>query len=101
MEQNIMEIRKMINKRDMDNKNGKMGHYIEVTIYKVKSKGKEFLYGVMIVRMKENFGKTIYMAKVSIPGKMEEFIKETGRTIKWMEKDFLHGLMEENMKVST
>jgi len=56
-----------------------------------KSMEKENFYGKMIVCMKDNFFRTIFMVLENIFGKMVEFMKDNGRTIKCKEKECLYG----------
>lgn len=93
----MLEIGKMINKKDMVKKNGKMEHFIKVVINQVKNKEKGYLFGETIAHLKENLKKIIFMGKGNMYGKMEESMKENGSIIKCMEKAFLLGLMEGNM----
>ena len=100
MELNMMENGKMINKKDMGNKNGKMEQFIKEVISKVKNKEKVPLYGEMIVHMKVISMIIIFMVMGNMYGKMEEFIKEIGIIIRCMEKEFLYGLMAVNIRAN-
>jgi hypothetical protein len=64
----------MINKMEKDNNLGLIKQFIKVNTKMEKNMEKENLCGLMIVLMKENSFKTIFMAKVDTNGKMEEFI---------------------------
>lgn len=68
----------MTSNKVMDNKNGKMVHTIKVTIKVAKNKEMVHSFGVMIVRIKDNFYKTISTVKVNMYGKMGEYIKDNG-----------------------
>ncbi len=83
----------------MVNNHGQIKQYIKVNIKMEKSMAKECFYGLMIVLIKDNFLKIIFMVQENILGKMEEYIQDNGKIIKCKEKEFLHGQMEEDMKV--
>jgi hypothetical protein len=68
----------MTSNKGMDNKNGKMVHTIKAITKVVKNKEMVHSSGVMIVRTKDNFYRTISMAKVNMYGKMVEYIKDNG-----------------------
>lgn len=90
----------MINNKAMDNRNGMMGLYTKVIIYKEKNKEKEYLYGETIVHMKDNFMIIIFMEKGNMSGKMEESMRVNGQIIKCMVKVYLNGQMVGNIKVN-
>lgn len=85
----------------MDRKNGKMGHFIEVSTEEVKSKGKGRSFGEMIAPMRESSRRIIFMEKGNIYGKMVEFSMENGITIKCMGKEYSLGQMDAGMRVLT
>ena len=64
----------MINKMEKDNNLGLIKQFIKVNTKMEKNMEKENLCGLMIVLMKENSFKIIFMAKVDTNGKMEEYI---------------------------
>lgn len=98
MGQSILANGKMINRKAMAKKNGKMVPTIGETTDQAKNKEREYLYGAMIAHMKVSFLKITYMAKVSICGKMVECTMANGIIIKCMEKAYSPGRMVESTK---
>ena len=78
MELNIMEIGKMINRKDLDKKNGKMELFKKDNINLVKSKEKAHSFGAMTALMKEILIKIIFMELENMFGKTGAYIKDNG-----------------------
>jgi hypothetical protein len=80
---------KMIDKMEKDKKYGLMVIVIKANIKMEKKMVEEFLNGLMVQSMLENFFKIIYKDKVNIVGKMEENMLVNGKIIKWMAEEYI------------
>jgi len=97
MEQNTLEIGKMINKKGMVLKYGLMGLNMKVHISKERNKVKENSFGLMEANMTVILVIIILMVLAHIHGLMLELIKENGKITRWMDMENSHGPMEENI----
>ena len=84
---NIQEIGRMINKMVKEKKCGQIKRLMRATIYKEKNTVREYLNGLMVQNIKENFTKIISMELENINGRMVESMLVLGKIIEWMEKE--------------
>jgi len=79
MEPNILEIGKMINKKDSEKKYGQMVLNTKDLMFKERNKVMVNSSGLIVLNTKDNFKITIFTDKEFIHGLMEEHTKENGK----------------------
>ena len=89
MELNILDNGKMIDKMEKDKKYGLMVIVIKANIKMEKKMVEEFLNGLKVRSMLENFFKMSYKDKVNIFGKMEENMLVNGKIINRMAEEYI------------
>lgn len=89
MELNILDNGKMIDKMEKDKKYGLMVIVIKANIKMEKKMVEEFLNGLKVRSMLENFFKMSDKDKVNIVGMMEENMLVNGKIIKWMAEEYI------------
>ena len=96
MEENILEIGKMIRRVDMGRKDGPMDPDTEACLRMELNTAKDTLSGLMEVTSKENSKRARFMVLEHIIGAMDELTRGNGLITQCMVKVALPGLTVEN-----